>query len=105
MEYPPKGNDIALKFADEARYLNPTELEWVVVWLKAQGRVRRFYHQYQMVYDTEIEAAEMLSKAKTNPHLLYKASKPYMERGFYHKLNKNYEESMKFYRLSSNIAL
>lgn len=105
MEYPPKGNDIALKFAEQARNLHSTEPEWIIIWLKAKGRVRRFYSSYKMPDDGEIDAAEILCTAKTKPRLLIRASKLYMEVAFIHKLNKNHQESKKFYKLSSDLVL
>lgn len=104
MEYPPKGNDIALQFAEQARNLHSTEPEWITIWLKAKGRVRRFYSQYQMPDDDEIDAAEILSTAKTKPRLLIRASKLYMEVAFIHKVNRNHQESKKFYKLSSDLV-
>jgi len=69
MEYPPKGNDLALKYADQARTLHSTEPEWIIIWLKAKGRVRRYYEQYKMPDDDEIDAAEILCSTKTKAPL------------------------------------
>ncbi|XP_025197118.1 uncharacterized protein LOC112595929 [Melanaphis sacchari] len=104
MEYPPKGNDIALKFADQARTLHSTEPEWIVIWLKAKGRVRRYYEQYKMPENDEINAAEMLCSTKTKARLLIQASKLYMEVAFINKLKNNKEESNKYYKISSDIT-
>lgn len=105
MEYPPKGNDIALTFANEARNYHSTEPEWIVIWLKAKGRVRRYYFQFKMPDLDEFDAAETLSTTKTKPLLLIEASKLFMEAGFIHKLNKNQNESDKFYKISSELTL
>lgn len=104
MEYPPKGNDIALKFADQARTFHSTEAEWIVIWLKAKGRVRRYYEQYTIPYDDEMDAAEILCSTKTKARLLIQASKVYMEAAFANKLKNNKEESNKYYKLSSDIT-
>ncbi|CAI6350792.1 unnamed protein product [Macrosiphum euphorbiae] len=104
MEYPPKGNDIALKFADRARTLHSTEPEWIIIWLKAKGRVRRYYEQYKMPGDDEIDAAEMLCSTKTKARLLIQASKLYMEAAFVNKLKNNKDESKRFYNLSYEIT-
>lgn len=103
MEYPPKGNDIGLKFADHARNLNSIEPEWIVIWLKAKGRVRRFYAQFKMPDEHELEAAEMIYTAKTKPRLLIQASKLYMEVAFVHKINYDFVKSEKFYKFSSDL--
>lgn len=105
MEYPPKGNDIALKFAEQARNLHSTEPEWIIIWLKAKGRVRRYYNRYKMPDDGEIYAAKILSTTETKPQLLIRASKLYMEVAFIHKINRNHQESKKFYKLSSDLVL
>ncbi|XP_050432046.1 uncharacterized protein LOC126840397 isoform X2 [Adelges cooleyi] len=68
VEYPPIGNEISLELAEQARNLNPIEVEWVNIWLKAKGRVRRFYAQFAMPDKNELEAAEILSSATNNPH-------------------------------------
>lgn len=103
MEYPPKGNDIALKFADQARTLHSTEPEWIIIWLKAKGRVRRYYEQFKMPEDDEMNAAEMLCSTKTEARLLIQSSKLYMEAAFVNKLKNNQDESKRFFKLSSDI--
>lgn len=105
MEYPPKGNDIALKFADRACTLHSTESEWIIIWLKAKGRVRRYYEQYKLPDDDELDAAEMLCSTKTKARLLIQASKVYMEAAFVNKLKNNKDESNKYYKLSSDITI
>lgn len=104
MEYPPKGNDKALKFADQARTFHSTEPEWIVIWLKAKGRVRRYYEQYTIPDSDEMNAAEILCSTKTKARLLIQASKVYMEAAFANKLKNNKEESNKYYKLSSDIT-
>ncbi|XP_022179430.1 uncharacterized protein LOC111040046 isoform X1 [Myzus persicae] len=104
MEYPPKGNDIALKFADRARILHSTEPEWIIIWLKAKGRVRRYYSQFKMPEDDEMDGAEMLCSTKPNPRHLIQASKLYMEAAFVNKLKNNQVESKKFYKISSDLT-
>lgn len=104
MEYAPKGNEIALKFSEQARNLHSTEPEWIIIWLKAKGRVRRYYdYLNKMPEKDEMDAAEMLSTTKTNcRHLVY-ASKIFMEVAFHNKINKKFKESDKYYKLSSDI--
>ncbi|XP_060836483.1 uncharacterized protein LOC132919152 [Rhopalosiphum padi] len=103
MEYPPKGNDIALTFADQARTLHSTEPEWILVWLKAKGLVRRYYERFTMPDNDEINAANIWSK-NTNARLLIQASNIYMEIAFINKLKYNREESNKYYKLSYDIT-
>lgn len=104
MEYPPRGNDIALEFAVQARNLNSTEPEWIIVWLKAKGRVRRFYIQFQMPDEHEIDAADILCTTKSKPRSLIQASKLYMEVAFIHKINRDIVESKKNYKISSDLT-
>jgi len=104
MEYPPKGNDFALKFADRARTLDSTEPEWIIIWLKAKGRVRRYYEKFKMPGDDEIDAANMLCSTKTKARLLIQASNLYMEAAFVNKLKSNQCESNKLYKLSCDIT-
>jgi len=104
MEYPPKGNDTALKFADQAHAFHSTEPEWLVIWLKAKGRVRRYYEQYSIPDDDEMKAADILYSSKTNARLLIQASKVYMEAAFAYKLKYNKTKSIKYYTLSSDIT-
>lgn len=104
MEYPAKGNVIALKFADQARTLHSTEPEWTFIWLKARGRVRRSNEPYKMPGDDEIKAAELLCSIKTNPKHLIRSAQLYREAGFIYKLNNNHTESNKLFKLSAEIA-
>ncbi|XP_016657441.1 uncharacterized protein LOC100160247 isoform X2 [Acyrthosiphon pisum] len=104
MVYPSKGNVIALNFANQARALHPTEPEWIIVWLKAKGRVRRSYESHKMPGDDEIDAAEILCSMKRNPSHLIRASQLYKEAGYINKLKNNHNESTKFFKLSSDVA-
>ncbi|CAI6349312.1 unnamed protein product [Macrosiphum euphorbiae] len=104
MEYSPKGNDIALNFADQARALHPTEPELIIIWLKAKGRVRRYYDPTEIPGDDEIEAAESVCSIKSNSKLIFEASQIYKEVGYIYKTKKNYKESNKFFKLSFDIA-
>jgi len=104
MEYPPKGNDIALEFASRACNLNSTEHEWIIIWLKAKGRVRRYYHPFEMPDNDEMDAAEILYSTKPKSHLLIEATQIYKEAGFMSKKKKNYNESNKFYKLAFDIT-
>ena len=104
MEYPAKGNAIALNFADQARALHPTEPELIMIWLKAKGRVRRSYEPYKMPDDDEINSADILCSIKTNHRHLIRASQLYKEAGYINKLKNNHNESTKFFKLSSDIA-
>lgn len=105
MEYSPKGNDIALRFANEACNLHSTESEWIVIWLKAKGRVRRYYTQYKMPEKDELDSAEMLCTTKTKPQLLIAATKVFIEMAFIYKLNRNQEKSNEYYKFSSDLTL
>jgi len=101
MEYPIIGNNIALEFANEA-ITNSTELDWVVIWLKAKGRVRRYSKPFQMPGDDEIDAANMLRSTKTKPKHLFKASELFKEIGTVYKYD-NHTESTKYFKLSLEI--
>jgi len=102
MKYPIKGNFIALKFADQA-IANSTEPEWMVIWLKAKGRVRRYSKPFQTPGDDEIDVANMLCSTKTNPKYLMKASYVYKEVGTVNKSIKNHREATKFLKLYDHI--
>jgi len=105
MEYPPKGNDIALQFTDQARNIHSTESEWLVIWLKAKGRVRRYYKQFQTPDVHEMNVAKILSTSKTMPKHVIQASKLYLEVAFIHKISFNWKESNKYYKLSSDLTM
>ncbi|CAI6343167.1 unnamed protein product [Macrosiphum euphorbiae] len=104
MEYPPKGNDIALEFASRACNLYSAEHEWIIVWLKAKGRVRRYYQPFDMADNDEMDAAKTLCSTKLKSHILIEVSQLYKEAGFVNKIKNNYNESNKYYTLASNIA-
>jgi len=104
MEYPPKGNDIALEFASRACNLYSEEHEWIIIWLKAKGRVRRYYQPFQMVGNDEMDAAKTLCSTKLKSHILIEVSQLYKEAGFVNKIKNNYNESIKYYKLASDIA-
>lgn len=104
MEYPQEGNDMALKFVNQARYLDSIEPEWIVIWLKAKGRVRRYYEKYRPPDDDEIDAVKMLCRTQSKPHILVQVIKVYEETGFIKKITHNYNESIHFYKLASDIT-
>ncbi|XP_050540163.1 uncharacterized protein LOC126904874 [Daktulosphaira vitifoliae] len=102
VEYPPKGNDISLDFALEAKTLNSEEPEWLNIWLKAKGRVRRFYSLFEMPDKDEFLAANILSSQK-NPRCLIQATNVYMEAAKYQKRQRNRVETKKLYTISSEL--
>ncbi|XP_001946582.1 uncharacterized protein LOC100165115 [Acyrthosiphon pisum] len=104
MEYAPKGNDIALEFASRARNLYSAEHEWIIIWLKAKGRVRRYYQPYTMAGNDEMDAAKTLCSTTLKSHILIEVSQLYKETGFVYKMKNNYSESNKYYKLASDIA-
>ncbi|KAL4141617.1 hypothetical protein QTP88_004228 [Uroleucon formosanum] len=100
MEYPQKGNDIALEFSSQACNLHPAEHEWIIIWLKAKGRVRRYYHPFEMPGIDEMDAVKMLCSTKLKPDILIEASRLYKEAAFVYRVNKNYSEANKLYNFS-----
>ncbi|XP_060878757.1 uncharacterized protein LOC132951078 isoform X2 [Metopolophium dirhodum] len=100
MEYPLKGNYIALKFAEQA-CTSSTDPEWINIWLKAKGRVRRYSEPFKIPGDDEINAAKMLCSTTTNPKHLIKVYQLYKEIGSVNKFINNDKESIKFFKLSS----
>ncbi|CAH1724475.1 unnamed protein product [Aphis gossypii] len=104
MVYPQEGNDMALKFINQARYLDSTEPEWIIIWLRAKGRVRRYYEKYRTPDDDEIDAANMLCTTQSKLHILVQAIDVYEEAGFNKKVTNNHKESIRFYKLSSDIT-
>jgi len=66
IEYPPKGHEIALKFATQARDLYPDEDGWIGIWLIAKGRVRRLTNKFSIPDNSKLDAANMLLKSKLN---------------------------------------
>jgi len=100
MQYPLKGNYIALKFAEQAR-TSSTEPEWINIWLKAKGRVRRYSEPFKVPEDDEINAAKMICLTTTNSKHLIKVYQLYKEVGSVNRFINNDEESIKFFKLSS----
>lgn len=104
-EYSPKGNEIALKFSDEACNLNSTEPEYLAIWLKAKGRVRRYHHSFISIPDTdELNTAKLFCSYEI-PSLLIQASSIYSEAAYYYKYHHMQDKSNHYYQLSSNIIL
>lgn len=104
MEYPPIGNDIALIFAEQARKLDPDQLNWTIIWLIAKGRTRRFRDNFQLPDKSEMDAADLLLQAKNQkPEYLAQASVVYNSIASYYRRYKNYEESNKYYVITSDI--
>lgn len=100
IEYPPKGNDIALKFAEQACNLDSTEPLWKVVWLKAKGRVRRYHNRFSMPELNELNAAKTLCSYKTRTQFLIQAAQIYSEAGNFCKFNKMGAEASQYYSLA-----
>lgn len=103
MVYAPKGIDIALRFADRARDLQPIETEWTMVWLKAKGRARRRHSKTQMPAEDELDAAKTLSSTLSKCRCLIQASKTYMEIAFIHSINNNRVECQIHSAISSDL--
>ncbi|VVC43924.1 Hypothetical protein CINCED_3A023412 [Cinara cedri] len=107
MKNPPKGNFIGLKFANEARKLNPTEPEWICIWLLVKGRVRRYnVIKFSKQPDTcEIDAVEqLLSIENPKPRYLYPVFDVYNEvASYYFRRNPNCSIADKYYKLSIKI--
>lgn len=104
LNYPPKGNDMALKVAEEARFLDPSEFEWIKIWLTSKGRVRRFYDKLKIPDADEIHAADILQTKTTNPRFLLEAAELYINVAKYY-YDKNIEESREYFKLSSVVIL
>lgn len=103
MEYPPKGNEVGLNFANEALSLLPNETKWMIIWLKAKGRVRRFYNKSKTPDKDEIDTAETLSNMTTNCRSQIQAGNLFMEVASTLQLKPQYrEESDNYYKLSSD---
>lgn len=105
MEYPPKGNNIALTLAEQACELHPTDTESLITWLKAKGRVRRFDSQHDMPTPNELSAAKRLSSNETEFRSLIEASAIYSEAAFIQKLQHNNDVSKANYNISSELIL
>lgn len=74
------------------------------MWLKAKGRVRRFYHACSMPDTNEFNAAELLCSYKI-PSLLIQVSMFYSETAYYYKYQGKQDESDNYYQLSSDLVL
>lgn len=107
MEYPPNGNEFALKFANEARKLYSNEPQWIVIWLKAKGRVRRLYNVERSMPDNcEVEAADILcSQTNPKPIFLINACKIYHEIAIIYYIRNNKDKSQKYYKLGIDILM
>lgn len=79
MEYVPNRDIIVLKFANEARNLYSKEPHWLVIWLKAKRRIRRYNDVEKSMPDKdEMEAACILSSQKNSkPQFLISPYKVY----------------------------
>ncbi|CAI6346034.1 unnamed protein product [Macrosiphum euphorbiae] len=75
MEYSPKGNDIALEFASRACNLYSAEHEWIIVWLKAKGRLASNIAKksVELAKDDTIQLCFILMACTENPKLLSKS--------------------------------
>lgn len=104
MEYPHEGNEMALKFVNQARCLDSIEPEWIVIWLKAKGRVRRYHEKFRTPDEDEIDAVKMLSTTQSKLHILIQATQVYEEAGYIKKMTHDYNESNRFYKLASDIT-
>lgn len=97
MEYPPEGNNIALDLAKTARTLNGAEMYWKSIWLKAQGRKRKFDNKYSLVFKDELELADILSRGN-NPEIILRTAKIFLEAGFSFRTLSNEESlSLRYY--------
>lgn len=107
MEYAPNGNVIALKLADEACNLYSKEPHWIVIWLKAKGRSRRFNNIGKSMPDRdEIEAADTLSsQINPKPQFLINACKIYHDVAFYNRIIKDKETSQMYFKLGYNLLV
>lgn len=104
-EYAPIGTVISLKFAEQAYNFQSTQPEWIITWLIAKGRVRRQNSQRNIPEQDEIDAARILSKTKSNPVFLLKATKIFISTAInYTIINKN-NEADELYWTSSKLLL
>jgi len=104
MEYPIKGNNIALEFINQAIANSTESAEWIVIWLKAKGRVRRYAEPFKIPGDDEIYAANKLRTTKYKPEHLAKASELFKEVGNAYKSINNQKESITFFKLSVKVT-
>lgn len=104
MQYAPVGNDIALDLADQARTLDPTKPEWIVIWLIAKARVRHYQEVLSFPDDSEISAAEMLmSNQNQNSEFYLQASRIYSDIARFYLKKGNKNQTAKYYTLAANI--
>eukprot|EP00102_Acyrthosiphon_pisum_P021228 XP_016658438.1 PREDICTED: uncharacterized protein LOC107883282 [Acyrthosiphon pisum] len=103
MEYPPKGNNIALELTERALALHYLP-EWLLIWLKAKKVVRHDNAPYTIPGDEEINAALYLYKTQTKPKFLIHAYQLFKEAGYINNVNKNYGQSKYFFDYSYKIA-
>lgn len=105
MQYAPVGNDVALKFADRARALQPDDLKWLCVWLTVKERVRRYLTQFSKPDESEVKAADMLLHAKNQKiAFLIKAFDTYESLGAHYRHNSQYNVSNMYYKTALDIA-
>ncbi|VVC43505.1 Hypothetical protein CINCED_3A010833 [Cinara cedri] len=90
LEYPYKGNKIALRLAEFARDFNSTENHWIIIWLIAKGRQRRFDRDRTLPFRDELEAAKKLCSFEDNPEFLLSASNVFLEAGLDYNMAKQY---------------
>lgn len=105
MEYPPKGNDIAIKFVEKACNLDSFEPTWDAVWLKAKGRVRRYSNRFSMPDISELNVAKKLCFYDTSPIILIQVAKVYSEAANVCKFNSMSEDAYEYYSLSNDLLL
>lgn len=107
MEYAPNGNAIALKLANEARKLYCNEPEWIIIWLKAAGRIRRFNSVGKsMPGKDEVEAADILcSQTNPKPKFLINACKIYHDMAIVYKIHNNKGKSQYYYTLGYDLLM
>jgi len=104
LEYPPGGNNIALDFAKTARTFNDTEMYWTSIWLKAQGRKRKFENKCNLAFRDEFDFANKMID-ENNPEILLSAAKFFLEAGLaFRTLGDNAGLSLLYYRNVINLA-
>lgn len=107
MEYTPNGNIIALQLANEALNFYSNEPHWIVIWLKAKGRNRRFNNIGKLMPGRdEIEAADILSsQINPKPQFLINACKIYYEVAVFNRIIHNEEKSQIYFKLGSDLLM
>lgn len=104
MEYPPGGNSIALDLAKTARILNDVEMYWTSIWLKAQGRKRKFDNKYNLAFRDEFRFANKLGDGN-NPEILLCTAKFFLEAGFaFRAFLENVVLSFEYYRKAMDLV-